>query len=89
MLFSIASSNAAGDSDRLLLDNGDELAGFFEGIADDAVTFKTDAGSVPIKIDRITAILFNPALRRKPPSRPIRSASGPASATAAACWPPN
>ena len=29
------------------------------------MTFKTDAGPVPVKIDRITAILFNPALRRK------------------------
>jgi hypothetical protein len=60
-------ANATGDSDRLLLDNGDELAGFFEGIGDDAVTFKTDVGSSPVKIDRITAIIFNPALRRKPP----------------------
>jgi len=57
---------AAGESDRLILDNGDELTGLFEGIADDAVTFKTDAGPVEIKTDRITAILFNPALRRKP-----------------------
>ncbi len=58
---------AAGDSDHLLLDNGDELAGFFEGIADNTVTFKTDVGSVPVKIDRIMAIVFNPALRRKLP----------------------
>ncbi len=58
------------DSDRLLLDNGDELAGFFEGVADDTVMFKTDAGSVPIKTDRITAILFNPALRRKQTVKP-------------------
>jgi hypothetical protein len=60
----------AGDSDRLLLDNGDELSGFCEGIADDTVTFKTDAGSVPIKTDRITAILFNPVLRRKQTVKP-------------------
>jgi len=59
-------ARAAGESDRLMLDNGDELTGLFEGIAGDAATFKTDAGPVEIKTDRITAILFNPALRRKP-----------------------
>jgi hypothetical protein len=58
---------AAGDSDRLLLDNGDQLSGLLEGIAADTATFKTDAGPVEIKTDRIAAILFNPALRRKPP----------------------
>jgi hypothetical protein len=57
------------DTDRLLLDNGDELAGFFEGLADDTVKFKTDAGSTEIKTDRITAVLFNPALRRKPAAK--------------------
>ncbi len=65
-----ANSRPAGDSDRLLLDNGDELAGFFEGLGEDAVTFKSDAGAASIKIDRVTAILFNPALRRKPPANP-------------------
>ena len=65
-LRAILHARPANDSDRLLLDNGDELAGFFEGMADDAVTFKTDVGPVPVKIDRITAILFNPALQRKP-----------------------
>ena len=44
------------------MDNGDELTGLFDGIADGTVTLKTDVGPVPIKTDRITAILFNPAL---------------------------
>jgi hypothetical protein len=57
---------ASGDVDRLILDNGDELTGLFEGIARDAATFKTDAGQVEIKTERITAILMNPALRRSP-----------------------
>ena len=85
---------ATGDSDRLMLDNGDELTGLFEGIAADAVTLKTDAGPVEIKTDRIIAILFNPALRlARTPHAPredqLRNVPGPPSATAAACWPRN
>ena len=57
---------AASLSDRLLLDNGDELAGLFEGIANDVVTLRGEAGPVEIKTDRVTAILFNPALKRRP-----------------------
>jgi hypothetical protein len=62
---------AAGESDRLILDNGDELTGLVDGIAAGQVNLKTDAGAVePIKSDRITAILFNPALRIRTPHAP-------------------
>ena len=50
------------------MDNGDELAGLIEGIADDTVKLKTDVGPVEVKTDRVTAIVFNPALKRKPPA---------------------
>ena len=42
------------------------------------MTFKTDLGPIEIKTDRITAILFNPALRRKPPptGNPLRAWAG-------------
>jgi hypothetical protein len=52
---------AADHSDRLLLDNGDELSGHFLGIADGSVTFETDVGPVPVKIGRATALMLNPA----------------------------
>jgi hypothetical protein len=55
-----------GDSDRLMLDNGDELAGLVENIGEDAVSLKANVGEVNVEISRITAIFFNPALRRKP-----------------------
>jgi hypothetical protein len=62
---------AAGESDRLILDNGDELTGLVDGITAAQVTLKTDAGPVAqIKSDRITAILFNPALRTRTPHAP-------------------
>jgi hypothetical protein len=54
---------APGESDRLILDNGDELTGTVEAITAGAVTLKTDTGSIEIKTDRIAALLFNPALR--------------------------
>ena len=57
---------AASLSDRLLLDNGDELAGLFEGIANDVVTLRGEAGPIEVKTDRVTAIVFNPALKRRP-----------------------
>jgi hypothetical protein len=61
-------ARAAGDGDRLLLDNGDELAGLIEGIAAGAVKLKADVGPVEVKTDRVTAIIFDPALKRKPPA---------------------
>ena len=58
---------AEGESDRLLLDNGDELTGLVEKIEEDAVKLKTNVGSVNVELGRVTAIIFNPALRRKSP----------------------
>lgn len=54
---------ATGESDRLLLDNGDELTGLVSSIANDTVTFDTSVGAVPVAVARIVAIIFNPALR--------------------------
>jgi hypothetical protein len=58
-------AHAVDETDRIVLDNGDELTGLFNGIKGDAVLLKTDTGAVDVKTDRISAILFNPALRGK------------------------
>ncbi len=58
-------ARAAGDADRLLLDNGDELAGLLTGIVDDVAKLETDVGPVEIKIDRAAALIFNPTLKHK------------------------
>ncbi len=58
-------ARAEGESDRLLLDNGDELSGLLEKIEEDAVKLKTQVGAVDIELGRVAAIVFNPALRRK------------------------
>jgi hypothetical protein len=49
--------------------NGDELTGLFSGIADDAVRLQTELGPINVKTDRIAALIFNPALRRKPAAK--------------------
>jgi hypothetical protein len=54
---------ASGDSDRLILDNGDELVGLVDGVTARVAALKTDAGPVEVRNDRVTAIVFNPALR--------------------------
>jgi hypothetical protein len=62
---------ATGDADRLILDNGDELAGQVESISaeDESVSLKTAAGPTKIKLDRVVAVLFNPSLRLKPDAK--------------------
>ena len=59
-------ARATGESDRLLLDNGDELTGLLVGIASDKANLDADVGRVEIATERIVAIIFNPALTRRP-----------------------
>jgi hypothetical protein len=79
---------ARGDQDQLLLDNGDVLSGTLDTssgeMAEDKarltfyglqeVRLKTKAGVIPISIEKIVALIFNPALvhTAKPQSRPTR-----------------
>jgi len=59
---------AEGQTDRVLLENNDELAGLVDLLDGDRVRIVTQAG--PIEADRrnVAAVVFNPALRR--PVRP-------------------
>ncbi|MGD0517948.1 MAG: NPCBM/NEW2 domain-containing protein [Thermoguttaceae bacterium] len=66
-------ARAEGQSDRLLLDNGDEPAGLIEKIEEDAVKLKTNVAAVNVELGRVTAIIFNPALRRKLPNDTART----------------
>ena len=69
-----------GDTDRLLLDNGDELKGTVRSIRPDtveggtsqngAVELDAEVGPVSIELTRIVAVIFNPALW--PPTMPAR-----------------
>lgn len=56
---------ATGDSDRLILDNGDEIAGMLDAIDEKAATLQTAAGPSNVELGRIDAVVFNPSLRAK------------------------
>jgi hypothetical protein len=59
-------ASAAGESDRLLLDNGDEVTGLIEAIDGGQVKLKAEVGPLTVEFRRIVAVIFNPALRQKP-----------------------
>ena len=66
----------AGNSDRLLLENGDELAGTITGMADNRLTLQADANSLEVKLDTLRAILFNPTLVDRPSANGLRAVVG-------------
>jgi len=59
---------ATGDSDRLILNNGDEVAGRLEHVDDRLIRLTAAVGSVDVEVHRVRALVFNPALlaRRGP-----------------------
>jgi len=66
-------AGATGSTDRVLLDNGDEISGTIERLADGALRLRTDVGQVELAIDRIAAVIFNPDLRRLPGPEGLRA----------------
>ena len=59
-------ARATGESDQLLLSNGDELSGLIEAVERDRVRLGTNEGPVEIERSRMAAVVFNPLLRRGP-----------------------
>ena len=57
-----------GQTDRLILDNGDELTGLIETetLASDKLKIKGNLGPVEVAVRRVVALVFNPALRQQP-----------------------
>jgi hypothetical protein len=56
---------ATGETDRVILTNGDELTGSVQAISSEALSLETEAGKVDIDTSRLAAITFNPGLRTK------------------------
>jgi hypothetical protein len=60
--------SSTGNTDRLLLENGDELTGTVEGLARRAsenpleIRLQAPVGTVNVPVERIAALIFNPAL---------------------------
>src|SRR5205823_2392834 len=57
---------ASGDSDRLLLRNGDELTGEVLGLDAASVKIRAAAGELSVQKDKIAGLAFNPSLAAKP-----------------------
>ena len=52
-----------------MLRNGDAVTGSITGLDDETIRLETDAGQLAIRTDRVAAVVFNPALRRRVPAR--------------------
>jgi hypothetical protein len=59
-----------GRADRLILDNGDEVAGVIEELESDKLKIKGDLGTSELGIRRLVAVIFNPVLRQPPAAQP-------------------
>ena len=66
-------ARATGETDRVILDNGDEVTGMVDGLENDTLQVKADAGPLKLAARRIVAIIFNPALRQPPAQQAFRA----------------
>lgn len=68
-------ATAAGQTDRLLLVNQDELAGSIQSLQGHRVHLQAGLGPLDVEVRRVAAIVFNPALlrRQSPPDRAMRA----------------
>ena len=51
--------------DVVVLENGDEFTGTLLAIGEETVEIESAVGRVPLEIDRVAAVIFNPALVRR------------------------
>ena len=63
-------ASASGESDRLILTGGDEIAATVRAIDEGTIHLVTDVGPVDVELYRARALVFNPALRRRPQQDP-------------------
>ena len=66
-------ARARGNSDRLVLQNGDEITGMIEAIEENSVRLETDGRPIEIDTDRIAALIFNPDLKQATPRGSLRA----------------
>ncbi len=66
----------AGRGDRLVLDNGDELSGTLTAMDPKQVALRGDAGPLEIKLESLSAVLFDPSLVARPKDSGLRAVVG-------------
>ena len=64
------------DSDRAILDNGDEITGSVQRLDEHALELKSSVGSAKIELAKIAGLAFNPSLLVRPSHRGLRSLVG-------------
>ncbi|HYW81172.1 MAG TPA: NPCBM/NEW2 domain-containing protein [Thermoguttaceae bacterium] len=69
-------ARATGDSDRILLHNGDEITGLIARLANDTVELDTKVGPIEIETARIAAMIFNPELKQTARPKGLRAWTG-------------
>ncbi len=67
---------AAGDTDRLILANGDELTGTVLGLADLNIRLETEAGVAQIEVGKVAALILNPTLLARDDTGGLRALVG-------------
>jgi hypothetical protein len=65
-----------GRDDRLLLDNGDVVAGTITAFDDEKVVLKAEGGPLEVKRAALVAVLFDPSLVDRSPAVGLRAAIG-------------
>ncbi len=64
------------DSDRVILDNGDEISGSVLRLDQSALELKSSVGAAKIELSKIAALAFNPSLLVRPSHRGLRTLIG-------------
>ena len=57
--------SAGGQSDRVLLDNGDELSGTISDLNGEVLRLQSEPGPLELRLTSVRALIFNPALAGK------------------------
>ena len=69
-------ASASGSSDRLVLSNGDEIAGSIAAIREGKARVESRVGPVDVDWARIRALVYNPALVKRPGAAGLRAWAG-------------
>ncbi|HEX3726229.1 MAG TPA: NPCBM/NEW2 domain-containing protein [Pirellulales bacterium] len=68
--------SAGGQTDRAILDNGDELAGTIEQLTAESLNLATDTGRLTVESKGLSTLIFNPVLLDKPKLSGLRMLVG-------------
>jgi len=69
-------ASATGDSDQVMLANGDEVSGRVEAVRQEVIKLETTVGPVDVETHRTHALVFDPALRLRRERRGLRAIAG-------------